>query len=251
MDIRNQGVINRGGVATATRAEIDQGLRSYMLRVYNYMALGVALTGAVAWAVFAVPALSQLFFTLGAAGKPVGMTVLGWVAVFAPLAIVLLFSFRVHKMSAASAQMVFWIFAAVMGLSMATIFFRFTGISIAKTFFITAAAFGALSLYGYTTKKDLSGWGTFLFIGLIGLILASIVNLFLASSALGFAISAIGVLIFAGLTAYDTQKIKNMYFEVSGSGEMVAKAAIIGALELYLDFINMFQFLLNFLGDRD
>lgn len=222
-----------------SRADIDTGLRSYMLGVYNMMASGVLLTGLVAMAVANVPALSQLVF-----GTP-----FKWVALFAPLAIVMFFSMRLHKMSAATAHAVYWLYAATMGLSLGSIFMVYSGVSIAKTFFITAAAFGGLSLYGYTTKKDLSGLGTFLIMGLFGLIIASLVNLFLQSSMLEFVTSAIGVLIFAGLTAYDTQKIKEMYFE-GDVHETRAKKIAAGALSLYLDFINLFLFLLRFLGSN-
>lgn len=230
--------VSRDGVMA--RADIDVGLRKYMLGVYNYMASGVLLTGLVALAVAMTPALANLVF----------FTHFKWVALFAPLAIVLFFSVRLHRMSAGAAQGVFWLFAGTMGLSLGSIFLVYTGASIAKTFFITAATFGSLSLYGYTTKKDLSGWGTFLFMGLIGLIIASLVNLFTQSAAMEFVISAVGVLLFAGLTAYDTQKIKEMYF-AGDSYEVAAKKSVSGALALYLDFINLFLFLLRFFGNRE
>lgn len=222
---------------TWARADIDAGLRSYMLGVYNMMASGVLLTGLVAMAVANVPALTQLVFA----------TPFRWVALFAPLVIVMFFSFRLHKMSAATANGVYWLYAATMGLSLGSIFLVYSGMSIAKTFFITAAAFGGLSLYGYTTKKDLSGWGTFLIMGLVGVIVASVVNIFLQSSMLEFITSVIGVLIFAGLTAYDTQKIKEMYFEADAH-ETRSKKIVAGALSLYMDFINLFLFLLRFFG---
>ena len=222
------------------KADIDEGLRSYMLGVYNYMASGILLTGLIALAVSMSPALMQTIY-----GTP-----LKWVVMFAPLGMVLFFSFRINKMSASAAQATFWAFAALMGLSLAYIFVVYTGVSIAKTFFITAASFGALSLYGYTTKKDLSGWGTFLFMGVIGLIIASLVNIFLQSTMMEFIISVIGVLIFAGLTAYDTQKIKEMYFEGDIS-DTRSKKIISGALTLYLDFINLFLFLLRFFGSSN
>jgi uncharacterized protein len=225
-------------------AAIDQGLRSYMLRVYNLMALGLAITGVAAYATFALaqsnPAFAQLMYA----------SPLRWVVMLAPLALVFFLSFRIQNMSVSAAQTTFWIYSAVMGLSLSSIFLVFTGQSIVQTFFITAASFGALSLYGYTTKRDLSGMGSFLFMGLIGLIIAMVVNIFLASSALQFAISAIGVLIFAGLTAYDTQEIKTMYYE-GDSSDAVGRKAIMGALRLYLDFINMFMFLLQFMGNRE
>ncbi|XUY26641.1 Bax inhibitor-1/YccA family protein [Agrobacterium sp. rho-8.1] len=225
-------------------AMIDEGLRTYMLKVYNLMALALVITGVASFATYTLavtnPAFAQLLY-----GSP-----LKWVVMFAPLGLVLFLSFRIQNMSVSAAQATFWGYAALMGVSLSSIFLVYTGQSIVQTFFITAASFGALSLYGYTTKKNLSGMGSFLIMGLFGLIIASIVNIFLQSSAMGFAISAIGVLIFAGLTAYDTQKIKEMYFD----GDDVATAgrkAIMGALTLYLDFINLFMFLLQFLGNRD
>ena len=223
----------------AEAAPIDAGLRSYMLRVYNYMASGLALTGLVAAAVASSETAIDVIFGTG----------LFWVAVLAPLGLVFFLSARIHAMKASTAQALFWVYAAVMGLSMASIFLQFTGASVARVFFITAGTFAAMSLYGYTTHKDLSGWGSFLFMGLIGLILASLVNLFLASSMLHFIISAAGVLVFTGLTAYDTQRIKEMYLEADGA-EIAAKKAVMGALQLYLDFINLFVMLMNLLGDR-
>ena len=225
-------------------AAIDEGLRSYMLRVYNLMALGLAITGLAAFGTSVMaesnPAFAQLLYA----------SPLRWVIMLAPLAIVFFLSFRIQNMSVGAAQTTFWVYAALMGLSLSSIFLVFTGQSIVQTFFVTAATFGALSLYGYTTKRDLSGMGSFLFMGLIGLIIASIVNIFLASSALQFAISAIGVLVFAGLTAYDTQEIKTMYYE-GDSADSAGRKAIMGALRLYLDFINMFMFLLQFMGNRE
>ena len=228
------------GVPRATR---DAGLRSYMLSVYNYMASGVLLTGIVAL-LFAPYAQSVL---INAAGT--GMSPLGWIVMLSPLAFVMVMSFGVNRLSTPTLQMLFWAFATVMGLSMSTIFITFTGMSIAQTFFAVAAAFAGLSLWGYTTKKDLSGWGTFLIMGVVGLLVAMVINWFLQSPAMMLAISAIGVLIFAGLTAYDTQRIKSMYAHVAGT-EMMGKVVIMGALSLYLDFINMFMFLLQFMGDR-
>ena len=228
-------------------AMIDEGLRAYMLKVYNLMALGLAITGVAAFLTWQMAVADG---QLTAFGQLLYTSPLKWVVMLAPLAMVFFLSFRINSMSVAAAQTTFWVYAALMGLSLSSIFLVFTGQSIVQTFFVTAASFGALSLYGYTTKKDLSGFGTFLIMGLFGLIIASIVNIFLQSSAMGFAISAIGVLIFAGLTAYDTQKIKEMYFD----GDEVAVAgrkAIMGALTLYLDFINLFMFLLQFMGNRD
>lgn len=226
--------------ADARVAQYDVGLRKYMLGVYNYMAAALTLTGIVAMLVSQSQPMLQLIF-----GTP-----LKWVFMLAPLGFVMFLGFRIHKMSASAAQMTFWAFATVMGISMASIFMVFTGTSIARTFFVTAVAFGALSLYGYTTKRDLSAMGSFLIMGVVGLFLAMIVNLFLQSSMMQMVISAVGVLLFAGLTAYDTQKIKDTY-DAMDSSEIAGKKAIMGALMLYLDFINMFQFLLSFLGQRE
>lgn len=228
-----------GANATAMDQAVDAGLRSYMLSVYNYMASGVLLTGIVALLAF------QSGFTTSMIGTP-----LMWVVMLAPLAFVLVLSFGINKLSTAAAQMLFWAYAGVMGLSMSTIFLAYSGTSIAQTFFATAAAFAGLSLYGYTTKKDLSGMGTFLIMGVVGILVAMVINMFVQSTALGLAISVIGVLVFAGLTAYDTQKIKSMYFYVRGT-DMVGKTVIMGALNLYLDFVNMFMFLLRLVGSRD
>ena len=230
-------------VGVGTRAsDIDVGLRAHMNKVYGLMSVGMAITGAVAWAIGTNPALVQTIF-----GTP-----LKWVALFLPLVMVFAFGALIPRLSVAAAQLFFYVYAAAMGLSLSVIFAVYTGTSIATTFFVTAIAFAGLSLYGYTTKKNLSAMGTFLMMGLIGLLVASVVNIFLASSALAFAISAIGVLIFAGLTAYDTQNIKNTYLEHAQQGdqEWLGKAAIMGALNLYLDFINMFMFLLRFMGDQ-
>ena len=223
------------GVPSVTR---DAGLRSYMLSVYNYMASGVLLTGIVA----------MLFANSGFAAQ-VMATPLRWLIVLAPLGFVMAMSFGLQRMKTSTLQALFWAFAVAMGLSMSTIFLVYTGTSIAQTFFAVAAGFTGLSLYGYTTKKDLSGWGTFLIMGVVGLLVAMLINMFLQSPAMMLAISAIGVLLFAGLTAYDTQKIKSMYAYVAGS-EMQGKAVIMGALNLYLDFVNMFMFLLSFMGNR-
>ena len=227
--------------AGARTAAYDAGLRSYMLSVYNYMASGVLLTGIVAL-LFATSGLAaQIFAAPG---------ILAFAIMLSPLAFVLVLSFGINKLSTAQAQGAFWAFAAVMGVSMSTIFLRYTGSSIAITFFATAAAFAGLSLFGYTTKKDLSGFGTFLIMGVVGILVAMLINFFVQSSALSLAISVIGVLIFAGLTAYDTQKIKSMYFYVRGT-DFVGKSVVMGALTLYLDFVNMFQFLLSFMGSRE
>jgi FtsH-binding integral membrane protein len=227
------------------RAARDAGLRSYMLKVYNYMASGVLLTGVVAL-LFANSSLINLVAN-PATGQP---TILFWVVLFAPLAIVFGLSFGINRISASTAQTLFWAYAALIGVQFSTLFLVYTGVSIAQTFFAVAAAFVGLSLWGYTTKKDLSGFGTFLIMGVVGLFIAMLINIFLRSPAMNLAISAIGVLLFAGLTAYDTQKIKSIYFSVAGNGEAMAKSAVLGALNLYLDFINMFLFLLRFMGDR-
>ncbi|WP_026379926.1 Bax inhibitor-1/YccA family protein [Afifella pfennigii] len=238
--------------STVSRAGIDEGLRAFMLGIYNNMALGLAITG--------VAAFSTFYFAVdqtagGAALTPFGQAIyaspLKWLVMFAPLLFVFGFSAGINRMRPATARVVFFAFAAVMGLSLSTIFLVFTGQSIVQTFFITAAAFGGLSLWGYTTKKDLSGWGSFLMMGLIGIIIAMIVNIFLASSALQFAVSVLGVLLFAGLTAYDTQRLKNTYDYVAGDTVAAGRASIMGALQLYLDFINLFMFLLQFLGNRE
>jgi hypothetical protein len=237
------------GAATGA-ASVDAGLRAYMLRVYNYMLVGLGLTGAVAWLTANTPLVRVFYNQVQTAnGVAVQPNILGWIAVFAPLAMVLFLSFRIQKMSFAAAQTTFWVYAAVMGISLSTILFIYTGASVATTFFVTAATFGAMSLWGYTTSRDLTGFGSFLFMGLIGLILASLANLFFHSSQLQFVISVIGVLIFTGLTAYDSQSIKNMYFAGDDS-ETMGKKAIMGALRLYLDFVNLFLFLLRFMGNR-
>lgn len=231
-----------------TAAEIDEGLRAYMLTVYNYMASALVLTGLMAFVTVNTPALLNMMFAVSERG--VAPTMLGWIITFAPLALVFFLSFRINHMQASTAQMVFWIYAGLVGVSLSPILLVYTGASVAKTFFVTAAAFGSLSLYGYTTKRNLSGMGSFLIMGLFGLIIASVVNIFLGSSTMDFVISVAGVLIFAGLTAYDTQKIKLMYLEADGR-ETATKKAVMGALSLYLDFINMFLFLLRFMGNRE
>jgi len=229
--------------AGARTAQIDAGLRAHMNKVYGTMSVGMLLTFAAAWAVGTNAALFETLFT--------GIT--RWVVMFAPLIMVFAFSAMINKLSAAAAQLFFYTFAAVMGVSISYIFVVFTDFSIAQVFLITAIAFAGLSLWGYTTKKDISGWGSFLIMGVIGLVVASIVNIFLGSPAIMFAISAIGVLIFAGLTAYDTQDIKNEYLAHAhhGDSEWMGKSAIMGALRLYLDFINMFIMLLSLFGQRE
>jgi len=235
--------------ASARAAAHDAGLRSYMLSVYNYMLSGVLLTGIVALAFGKVPELQRVLFQLveTARGTSLQPTLLGWVVMISPLAIVFAMSFGQNRMSEGTLKALFFAYAGLLGASISTIFVTYTDMSIAQVFFGTAAGFGAQSLYGYTTKKDLSGFGTFLLIGLVGILVASIVNLFLQSGTMSLVISAVGVLIFAGLTAYDTQKIKSIYAYVAGTREQ-GKVAIMGALNLYLDFINMFLFLLRLFG---
>jgi FtsH-binding integral membrane protein len=255
-----------GTTTTQTGVAVDEGLRSYMLGVYNYMAAGLVLTGLVAYFLFtqavtsdpnlaAQGARGALSLKRGMFLTPLGAMLyaspLKWVIMLAPLAFVFFLAFRVYSMSVAGAQIAFWLFAAVMGVSLSTIFLVFSASSISQVFFITAATFACLSVYGYTTKKDLSGWGTFLIMGVIGLIIASLVNIFMQSPALQFAISCIGVLVFAGLTAYDTQQIKDSYYHYIGDATALGKGAIMGALNLYLDFINMFQMMLGLMGDRE
>ena len=234
----------------ADQAAFDVGLRAHMIKVYNYMASGLALSGIVAYGLFASPELASIFFQVQA-GRVVGLNLLGWIAIFAPLGLLLLTSFRAAQMSVGAVQAVYWAVTALMGVSLSLLLFRYTGASVARTFFVTAAAFGALSLYGYTTKRDLTAVGKFLFMGLIGIILAGLVNMIWPSGTMSFIISVAGVLIFSGLIAYDTQKIKEQYAEAWGR-EIAEKVAIFGALSLYLDFVNLFQFLMMFMGqDRE
>jgi hypothetical protein len=241
------------GSTTVDQATFDAGLRSHMLRVYNYMASGLALSGIVAMLVYSVPALNAIFIktALLPNGRVVaGLTILGWVAILAPIGLILLASFRAATMSVTTTKAIYWGIVALNGIGFTLLIYRYTGVSLARTFFITAAAFAALSLYGYTTKRSLSGLGTFLFMGLIGILIAMVVNIFLASSMLHFIIASAGVLIFAGFTAYDTQQIKEQYAEAWGT-DVQEKMAIFGALNLYLDFVNMFQMLLALIGDRE
>jgi hypothetical protein len=248
-----------GQTIARSQVEVDQGLRAFMLGVYNNMVVGLAISALVALGVNMLAVADspgEAVARIGGVqltefGRMLYTTPLMWVFALAPLAFIFFFSFRMDRMSAATARTTFFAFAAAMGVSLSTLLIRYTGASVVQVFFITAAAFGALSLYGYTTKKSLSGIGSFLVMGLIGLLLASLVNIFLASSALQFAISLVGVLIFAGLTAYDTQKLKEMYLSENLGGEAAAKVSIFGALTLYLDFINMFQFLLALVGNRN
>jgi FtsH-binding integral membrane protein len=243
----NFGTFNRPGTI-ADQAAFDAGLRAHMVRVYNYMASGLVLSGIVAYGLFSSAELASLFFEIQA-GRVIGLNLLGWIAIFAPLGLLLLTSFRAAQMSTGAVQAVYWAVTALMGVSLSLLLFTYTGASVARTFFITAAAFAALSLYGYTTKRDLSAFGKFLFMGVVGLILASLVNMFWPSGTVSFIISVAGVLIFSGLIAYDTQRIKEQYAEAWGS-EMAEKVAIFGALSLYINFVNLFQFLMMFLGQR-
>ncbi|MEI8395003.1 MAG: Bax inhibitor-1/YccA family protein [Rhodospirillaceae bacterium] len=238
----DNNLYGRAGVAAPgyAHADIDEGLRQHMLRVYNFMMVGLVVTGGVALATSTSHDLMMLLFA----------TPLKWVVMLAPLAFVMVLSFGINRLSASTAQMVFWAYCAAMGLSMATIFVVFTGTSVARVFFITAGMFAAMSLWGYTTKRDLTGMGSFMMMGVFGIVIAGFANIFIGSSALQFAISVIGVLVFTGLTAYDTQSIKEMYTENAGS-EAVGKLAIMGALTLYLDFVNIFMSLLQLMGDRE
>ncbi len=252
MEFNKQNIFNKVKANTQSTVVMDEGLRAYMLKVYNYMATGVLLTGIIALLSFKMSVVTD------ASGAIAGFTSFGnalffsglkWVVMLAPLGIVFYMSFGINKMSASKAQTVFWIFAALMGLSLSWILMVYTSTSIARVFFITSATFGAMSIYGYTTKRDLTKFGSFLMMGLIGIIIASIVNIFMKSTMMYFVISILGVLIFVGLTAYDTQKIKNMYL-ASDTGEIMGKKAVMGALTLYLDFINLFIMLLRLFGQR-
>lgn len=238
------------GVGTSGYAPaIDAGLRAHMNKVYGLMSVAMLITGTVAYVFGTTPALLSLLRD----PNTFQPNILGWIAMFAPLAVVFFLGASINRLSQSTAQVVFWGFSALMGVSISYIFAVYTGISIAQTFFVTAIAFSALSLYGYTTKRDISAWRGFLIMGVVGLLIASIINIFLGSPALHFAVSSLGVLIFAGLTAYDTQNIKNTYIAMAGHGqtEWLGKAAVMGALNLYLNFLNMFMFLLQFLGSRE
>jgi FtsH-binding integral membrane protein len=236
--------------ATSGAVSVDAGLRAHMLRVYNYMVGALALTGIVAWATANSPLMNVLYRQVATQGGiSLQPTIPGWIVLLAPLALVFFLSFRIAHMSYSAAQATFWGYAALVGASLASIFVAYTGASIASTFFVTAATFGVMSLWGYTTGRDLTGFGSFLGMGVIGLVIAMLVNMFFQSPAINFMVSILGVLIFTGLTAYDTQKIKNYYF-AGDDGEMSGKKAIMGALSLYLDFLNIFLFLLRFMGNR-
>lgn len=239
----NRRYAGLGRTGAIDQATIDEGLRSYMLRVYNYMGSGLLLSGIVALLVANTPALAGIFYT--AQGKTTG---LGMVAMFAPLGLLLVMSFGINKLSTGAVQALYWVFTALMGVSLAAVLFRYTGVSVARAFFVTAATFGAMSVWGYTTKRDLTGIGTFALMGLIGLIIAGIVNIFLQSTMMHFVISAIGVIVFTLLTAYDTQRIKSEFYEYPA--EALGKTAVMGAVALYLDFVNLFQLLLSFFGQN-
>ncbi len=242
----NYNTVRRAGSATMG-AEIDAGLRAHMNKVYGLMAIAMVITGMVSYAFGSSDALLSIL------RDPITLrpNILGFAVMFAPLGMVMFMGAAVNKMSQAGAQLFFYVFAALMGMSLSWIFAVYTDVSILKTFLVTAISFASLSLYGYTTKKDISAWGSFLIMGVIGLVVAMIVNIFLQSAALDFAVSALGVLIFAGLTAYDTQKIKTMYLQAAQAGAETGKMAIFGALNLYMDFINLFMFLLRFMGSRE
>ena len=253
MEFNKQNIHSK--IKTAETHIIDEGLRAYMLKVYNYMASGIFITGFISLILFKFSGGYNIEVTpmgitgTNGLGDLIYKSPLMWVLMLAPLGVVFYMSFGIRKMSAAKAQTTFWIFAALMGASLSSIFLIYTGTSITRVFFITSGTFGAMSIYGYTTKRDLTKLGSFLMMGLIGIIIASIVNIFMQSSMMYFVISILGVLIFVGLTAYDTQKIKNMYM-VSDSGEIMGKKAVMGALTLYLDFINLFIMLLRLFGQR-
>ena len=252
MEFNKQNILNKVKAAQQSTVVMDEGLRAYMLKVYNYMATGILLTGIIALLTFKMSVVTN------DSGAIVGLTQIGntlynsglkWVVMLAPLGVVIYMSFGIKKMSASKAQTTFWVFAALMGLSLSSVLLIYTGLSVTRVFFICSATFGAMSIYGYTTKRDLTKLGSFLMMGLIGIIIASVVNIFLKSSMMYFVISILGVLIFVGLTAYDTQKIKNMYSS-SDTGELMGKKAVMGALTLYLDFINLFLMLLRLFGQR-
>ena len=247
MEFNKENILNKVKAAQQSTVVMDEGLRAYMLKVYNYMATGILITGIISVLTFRLSVETNDVGSIVAftsLGNAVFFSGLKWLIMLAPLGIVFYMSFGINKMSASKAQTVFWIFASLMGLSLSWILVQFTGKSVARVFFITSATFGAMSIYGYTTKRDLTKLGSFLMMGLIGIIIASLVNIFLKSSMMHFVISILGVLIFVGLTAYDTQKIKNMYV-ASDSGELMGKKAVMGALTLYLDFINLFIMLLR------
>lgn len=239
----------KSAFAAKKNVGFDEGLRSYMLRIYNFMAMALLITGVMAAATLNFPPLMNIMYNMGPNGEVMGTSMMGMIITFAPLGIAIYFFMGIGRMSVQTAQTMFWVYAAVMGMSLSYLGLVYTGQSLAKTLFICASVFGSMSLYGYTTKKDLTSMGSFLIMGLIGLIIVSLVNIFLQSPAIDFATSFIGIAIFMGLTAWDTQKLKTMYY-AAGGGEMAQKVAIMGAFTLYLDFINLFLYLLRFFGDR-
>ena len=249
MEFNKQNILNKVKAATQSTVVMDEGLRAYMLKVYNYMGSGILLTGVISIIFFQLSVQSVNPLELTPLGFKMYFSPLRWIIALSPLAVVIYMSFGINKMTAARAQTTFWVFASLMGLSLSSIFLQFTGPSITRVFFITAGTFGAMSIYGYTTKRDLTKLGSFLMMGLMGIIIASFVNMIMGSEMMDFIISILGVLIFVGLTAYDTQKIKNMY-TASDTGELMGKKAVMGALTLYLDFINLFIFLLRLFGQR-
>lgn len=236
-----------GAAQARSAASVDQGLRSFMLGVYNKLALGLVVAGGLAYLTGNVPAVQQLLFAVGPDGR-VGLTLLGMIVQFSPLVLLFGSMFFMKNPTAKGVNMLYWAVVATIGAGLGIVFLRYTGESIATTFFVTAAAFGGLSLFGYTTKKDLSGMGTFLIMGVIGLVIASVVNMFLGSSMLYFIISALGVLIFSGLIAYDTQRLKMTYYALGGDRAAMGVATGFGALSLFINFVNLFQFLLAFMG---
>lgn len=235
--------------AGAQRKSFDEGLRNYMLKIYNYMSLGILLTGVMAWGTLNLSPLTQLMYEVNSAGQIIGQSTLGMFITFVPLGIAIFFFMGISRMSMQTAMLMFWAYAATMGMSLSYVGLAYTGQSIAKTFFISASVFASMSIYGYVTKRDLTSIGSFLFMGLIGLIIVSLVNMWLRSPAIEYATSFIGVAIFMGLTAWDTQKLKAIYYQ-TGGGEAGQKMSIVGAFTLYLDFINLFLYLLRFFGDR-
>ena len=252
MEFNKQNILNKVKAATQSTVVMDEGLRAYMLKVYNYMATGVFLTGIFALIIFKISVVtdeSGMLLGLTSFGNTIYNTGFKWLVFLAPLVPFFMFIKGIQKMSSSKVKSLFWIFSALWGVSLSSILLEYTGASVARVFFITSATFGAMSIYGYTTKRDLTKLGSFLMMGLIGIIIASIVNIFMKSTMMYFVISIIGVLVFVGLTAYDTQKIKNMYL-VSDSGEIMGKKAVMGALTLYLDFINLFIMLLRLFGQR-
>lgn len=241
-------ITKRNIAQTSAQVYVDQGLRQYMMRVYNYMAGGLCITALASYIIMNTPALLKLFFTISANGV-VGLSGLGWLAIFAPFIMVFAFGWVLNRGSLAQVQGVYWGYAALMGVALTPVLLAYTGASVTRIFLVTAATFGGMSIYGYTTRKDLTSMGSFMIMGLWGIIIAMLVNIFLKSSGLDFALSILSVIVFTGLTAYDTQKIREIYAE-SDTGDLSSRKAISGALALYMDFINLFLALLRLFGDR-